>query len=55
VKNARDYVAGIRVQREDESLDEGLRETVDETEEEKGDSETSEGDPKVLCGLLAGN
>jgi len=47
VKNARDDVVRIRIQREDESLNEPLRETVDKAEEKKSDGETSERNPKV--------
>lgn len=48
LEDTRHGVAGIGIQGEDEGLYEALRETVDETEEEKGGRKTSECYPKVL-------
>jgi hypothetical protein len=47
VKDAGCQITRIGIQREDEGLDEALREAVDETEKEKGNRKTSECYPKV--------
>jgi len=46
LKDSRDQIAALRVNREQEGLNDALSKTVEETEEEKRGRDTSECDPQ---------